>query len=289
MNRIDFSLLFDVTDGNPNGNPDAGNMPRQDAETGQGLVTDVCVKRKLRNYVETTRGSEPGYAIHVRERAILNVHQEDAFKALGLDITAKESQASTDSGRAKMCQTFYDVRTFGAVMTTGTKGTRANCGQVRGPVQLTFGRSIDLIVVDDHCITRVAVASQEEADSQSGENRTMGRKYTVPYALYRMNGFINPFLAKQTGFSDADLALFWEALKNGFELDRSAGRGLMGCKGLMLWEHANELGNAPAYKLFESVKIVKQTDVPRSFGDYKVTVGDAPEGVTVTDSLQLGV
>lgn len=282
MNRIDFTYLFDVADGNPNGNPDAGNMPRQDAETGQGLVTDVCIKRKTRNYVETTRGSQPGYAIHVREKAILNVHQELAYSTLGLD-TAKEDQASADAGRAWMCKTYYDVRTFGAVMTTGTKGLRANCGQVRGPVQLTFGRSIDPIVVEDHCITRVAVTSQEEADKQGGDNRMMGRKYTVPYALYRMNGFINPFLAAQTDFSEADLELFWEALKNGFELDRSAARGLMSCQGLILYEHDSELGNAPAHKLFESVKIAKRTEVPRGFGDYEVTIGEVLQGVTVKE------
>src|SRR5258708_4749640 len=282
MNRIDFTYLFDVADGNPNGNPDAGNMPRQDVETGQGLVTDVCIKRKTRNYVETTRGSRPGYAIHVREKAILNVHQEVAYSTLGLD-TAKEDQASADAGRAWMCKTYYDVRTFGAVMTTGTKGLRANCGQVRGPVQLTFGRSIDPIVVEDHCITRVAVTSQEEADKQGGDNRMMGRKYTVPYALYRMNGFINPFLAAQTGFSEADLELFWEALKNGFELDRSAARGLMSCQGLILYEHDSELGNAPAHKLFESVKIAKRTEVPRGFGDYEVTIGEVLQGVTVKE------
>ncbi len=282
MNRIDFTYLFDVADGNPNGNPDAGNMPRQDVETGQGLVTDVCIKRKTRNYVETTRGSQPGYAIHVREKAILNVHQELAYSTLGLD-TAKEDQASADAGRAWMCKTYYDVRTFGAVMTTGTKGLRANCGQVRGPVQLTFGRSIDPIVVEDHCITRVAVTSQEEADKQGGDNRMMGRKYTVPYALYRMNGFINPFLAAQTDFSEADLELFWEALKNGFELDRSAARGLMSCQGLILYEHDSELGNAPAHKLFESVKIAKRTEVPRGFGDYEVTIGEVLQGVTVKE------
>jgi len=282
MNRIDFTYLFDVADGNPNGNPDAGNMPRQDAETGQGLVTDVCIKRKTRNYVETTRGSQPGYAIHVREKAILNVHQEEAYKTLGLD-TAKEDQASADAGRAWMCKTYYDVRTFGAVMTTGTKGLRANCGQVRGPVQLTFGRSIDPIVVEDHCITRVAVTSQEEADKQGGDNRMMGRKYTVPYALYCMHGFVNPFLAVQTGFSEADLELFWEALKNGFELDRSAARGLMSCQKLILCEHDSELGNAPAHKLFDLVKIQKRSEVPRGFTDYEVNIGDAPEGVKVRE------
>jgi CRISPR-associated protein Csd2 len=284
MKRIDFTYLFDVADGNPNGNPDAGNMPRQDAETGQGLVTDVCVKRKTRNYVETTRGSQPGYAIHVREKAILNVHQELAYNTLGLDTT-KDDQASADAGRAWMCKTYYDVRTFGAVMTTGTKGSRANCGQVRGPVQLTFGRSIDPIVVEDHCITRVAVTSQEEADKQGGDNRMIGRKYTVPYALYRMNGFINPFLAAQTGFSEADLELFWEALKNGFELDRSAARGLMSCQRLISYEHISELGNAPAHKLFESVKVAKRTEVPRSFADYEVTIGEVPEGVTVKELI----
>jgi CRISPR-associated protein Csd2 len=282
VKRIDFIYLFDVADGNPNGNPDAGNMPRQDAETGQGLVTDVCIKRKTRNYVETTRGSQPGYAIHVSEKAILNAHQEAAYKALGLN-TAKEDQGSTDAGRAWMCKTYYDVRTFGAVMTTGTKGTRANCGRVRGPVQLTFGRSVDPIVVEDHCITRVAVTSQEESDKQSGDNRMMGRKYTVPYALYCMHGFVNPFLAAQTGFSEADLELFLEALKSGFELDRSAGRGLMSSQRLILFEHNSELGNAPAHKLFESVKITKRVEGPRSFSDYEVTIEAPPAGVTVRE------
>ena len=282
MNRIDFVLLFDVADGNPNGNPDAGNMPRQDTETGHGLVTDVCIKRVVRNYTELTRGSQPGYAIHVREKAVLNVHQELAYSTLGLSL-AKEEQTSVDAGRAWMCKTFADVRTFGAVMSTGKEGKRANCGQVRGPVQLTFGRSIDPIVVDDHCITRVAVTSQEEADKQGGDNRMMARKYTVPYALYRMHGFVNPFLAQQTGFGEADLALLWEALINGFELARAAGKGLMSCRRLILFEHESELGNVPAHKLFDLVKIEKRADVPRSFSDYEVAVGTAPEDVKIRE------
>jgi CRISPR-associated protein Csd2 len=284
MNRYDFIYLFDIVDGNPNGNPDAGNMPRQDAETGQGFVTDVCPKRKVRNYVEITQGGKPGYAIHVREKAILNKHQEVAYKTLGLD-PAKANQDSIDKARAWMCQRYYDVRTFGAVMSTGKKGERANCGQVRGPVQLVFGRSVDPIVVEDNCITRVAVASQEEADKQDGDNHTMGRKYTVPYALYRMYGFINPYFAEQTGFSEADLKLFWAALTNIFEFDRSAARGLMSARRLIVFEHKSKLGNAPAHKLFESVKIKRLADVPRSYADYEVTIGEVPKDVTVIEKI----
>ena len=220
----------------------------------------------------------------MREKAILNVHQEVAYKTLVLDST-KADQASIDKARAWMCQTYYDVRTFGAVMSTGKKGERANCGQVRGPVQLTFGRSVDPIVVEDNCITRVAVTSEEQAQGQSGDNRMMGRKYTVPYALYRMHGFINPYLAEQTGFGEADLELFWEALTNMFELDRSAARGLMNARRLIVFEHATKLGNAPAHKLFESVKIQRRTEVPRSYGDYEVTIGEVPQGVTVVEKI----
>jgi CRISPR-associated protein Csd2 len=286
MKRYEFVYLYDVADGNPNGNPDAGNMPRQDAETSQGLVTDGCEKRKVRNYVEITRSGEAGYAIHVREKAILNVHQELAYTKLGLDKT-KPDQASIDAGRVWMCKEFYDVRAFGAVMSTGNKEklTRANCGQVRGPVQLLFGRSIDPIIVEDHSITRIAIASQEEADKQKGENRTMGRKYTVPYALYRTHGFVNPFLAEQTGFNEKDLGLLWEALINMFEFDRSAARGFMSARRLIVFEHESKLGNAPAYKLFEAVKVTKRVEVPRSYADYEVTIGELPKGVTLIEKI----
>jgi CRISPR-associated protein Csd2 len=286
MKRYEFVYLYDVVDGNPNGNADAGNMPRQDAETSQGLVTDGCEKRKVRNYVEITRGGTAGYAIHVREKAILNQHQELAYAKLGLDKT-KPDQASVDAARTWMCKQFYDVRTFGAVMSTGNKekSERANCGQVRGPVQLVFGRSIDPIIVEDHSITRIAIASQKEANDQKGENRTMGRKYTVPYGLYRMHGFVNPFLADQTGFSEADLDLLWEALINLFELDRSAARGFMSARRLIVFEHESKLGNAPAYKLFEAVKVTKRVEVPRSYTDYEVTIGELPKGVTLIEKI----
>jgi CRISPR-associated protein Csd2 len=259
-------------------------MPRQDAETSQGVVTDVCIKRKVRNYVETTRAGREGYAIHVREKAILNKHQELAYSTLGLDMS-KEEQASIDAGRAWMCKTYYDVRAFGGVLSTGKEGKRANCGQVRGPVQLTFGRSINPIIVEDNCITRIAVTSEEQAEDQNGDNRMMGRKYTIPYALYRMHGFVNPYLAEQTGFSDADLELFWQALTNIFELDRSAGRGLMGARRLIVFEHESKLGNVPAHKLFELVRVAKTVEVPRSFNDYQVAIGEVPPGVTVIEKI----
>ncbi len=306
--RYDFVLLFDVKDGNPNGDPDAGNLPRLDPETGHGLMTDVALKRKVRNFVVLTRdqsetepkAGEKRCEIYVREKAILNLQHQRAYSALKLDAPAEDA-AETPEGEEKkakkgakdkrkgsandvelarkwMCQNFFDVRTFGAVMSTGT-----NAGQVRGPVQLTFARSIDPIVALEHSITRMAVATEAEAEKQQGDNRTMGRKHTVPYGLYAAHGFVSSFLAKQTGFGDNDLELLWQALENMFEHDRSAARGEMSTRGLYVFEHASELGNAHAHALFERISARKKVDVPRSFGDYEVSVNETglPAGVTL--------
>ena len=307
-NRYDFALLFDVKDGNPNGDPDAGNLPRMDAETGHGLVTDVSLKRKARNFVAMSKDQEqrdpqPGekrFEIYVREKAILNLQNQRAYSALKLD--AQPAEAATDEvaekkspkdkkrkgggddvNRARdwMCQNFFDVRTFGAVMSTGV-----NCGQVRGPVQLTFARSIDPVIAQEHSITRMAVATEAEAEKQEGDNRTMGRKHTVPYGLYIAHGFVSSFLAKQTGFSSDDLDLFWQALAQMFEHDRSAARGEMSTRGLYVFKHDSELGSAPAHALFERItpKLKDGVSVPRLFSDYEVAVNDAnmPAGVTLT-------
>ena len=282
-NRYDFMLVFDVKDGNPNGDPDAGNLPRVDSETGDGLVTDVCLKRKVRNYVQLTKGAEAGYNIFVKEKAILNKEIEQAYADLSIDLTKppmdaadgkkrnKEGQGQggeVQQARAKMCETYFDIRTFGAVMSTG-----ANAGQVRGPVQLTFARSIDPVVTLEHSITRMAVATEAEAEKQSGDNRTMGRKNTIPYGLYVAYGFVSPALAAQTGFSEEDLATLWTALVNMFEHDHSAARGMMATQKLIIFKHDSALGNAPSHKLFDLVKIVKKEDVvvPRKFADYEVT------------------
>lgn len=283
-NRYDFVLLFEVKDGNPNGDPDAGNLPRLDAETGHGLVTDVSLKRKVRNFVGLVKGEAPPYEIYVKEKAILNKTHERAYEGIGkadlLKGEDKKRKGGDAVGEARdwMCKNFFDVRTFGAVMSTGV-----NCGQVRGPVQLTFARSIDPIIAQEHSITRMAVATEAEAEKQDGDNRTMGRKHTVPYGLYVAHGFVSSFLAKQTGFSEDDLELLWQALSQMFEHDRSAARGEMATRGLYVFKHASELGNAPAHALFERVQTVKNTDVPRSFKDYDVTVNDAdlPPGVTL--------
>jgi len=307
-NRYDFVLLFDVKDGNPNGDPDAGNLPRLDAETGHGLMTDVALKRKVRNFValtqdQTEKAPEPGekrFEIYVREKAILNRQHQRAYSALKLDAPADEvaeaaegedkkakkggkekrkgSASDVDLARKWMCQNFFDVRTFGAVMSTGT-----NAGQVRGPVQLTFARSIDPIVALEHSITRMAVATEAEAEKQQGDNRTMGRKHTVPYGLYVAHGFVSSFLAKQTGFGEDDLELLWQSLEHMFEHDRSAARGEMSTRGLYVFKHDSELGNAHAHKLFERIKVKKTADVPRSFSDYGVEVDDSdmPAGVTL--------
>lgn len=282
--RYDFVLLFDVQDGNPNGDPDAGNLPRLDPETGEGLVTDVCLKRKVRNYVGLTHGEQPPFEIYVKEKAVLNAQHERAYTALGIDLSAddKKRKGGDKSEEAKrwMCANFYDVRTFGAVMSTGV-----NCGQVRGPVQLTFARSVGPIIATEHSITRMAVTTVEEAQKQAGDNRTMGRKFTVPYGLYRAHGFISAHLAQQTGFSEDDLALLWQALENLFEHDRSAARGQMATRGLYVFEHDSALGNAPAHQLFERIRILPPAaDVPaRHFSDFRIDIdtGELPAGVTL--------
>jgi len=361
-NRIDFVYIFDVQDGNPNGDPDAGNLPRVDAETGKGLVTDVCLKRKVRNYVQLVSNEDEkykdGYNIYIREKAVLGRSHVEAFETLrykmgeeakeeikesaivvelkevllcdGLSLTEedeknylivegvadkkaiaewlKEAELSkessdfikkvlnkakprkptaeeTEGGRSWMCKNFYDVRAFGAVMSLKSA---PNCGQVRGPIQLTFARSIDRIVTSEHSITRMAVATEQEAKKQGGDNRTMGRKATVPYALYVCHGFISANLAKQTGFSEEDLALFWDALKNMFDVDRSAARGLMSAQKLILFKHNSVLGNAPANKLFDLVMVEKKCKgAPRAFSDYTVTINkDAlPAGVTIEEMI----
>lgn len=272
-NRYDFVYLFDVQDGNPNGDPDAGNLPRVDPETGHGLVTDVCLKRKVRNFVELVKKDVPPFDIYIKEKAILNQQHERAYQALGVDTEKVEGKRKggdrVDDARRWMCQNFYDVRTFGAVMSTGT-----NCGQVRGPIQLTFSRSISPVVALEHTITRMAVTTEKEAASQDGDNRTMGRKFTIPYGLYRGHGFVSAHLAQQTGFSEDDLALFWESLKNMFEHDRSAARGQMQARGLYVFKHPNTLGNAPAHQLFDRI-VVSQKEAgksARSFTDFNVKV-----------------
>ena len=289
--RYDFVLLFEVVNGNPNGDPDAGNSPRVDPETGHGLVTDVCLKRKIRNFICLTKadpatgGPQPGYDIYVKEKAILNKQHERAYEALGL-ADAKERSDEKDISRVRdwMCQTFFDIRMFGAVMTTGV-----NCGQVRGPVQLAFSRSVEPIVAIEEAITRMAVTTEEEAKKQQGGNRTMGRKEIVPYGLYVDHGFVSPFLAAQTRFSDADLTLLWEALKSMFEQDRSSARGEMSSRKLVVFEHESPLGNAPAHSLFDRLKITRkdQTRPARAYSDYEVVLdkSDLPAGITVHELL----
>ncbi|MFO7579660.1 MAG: type I-C CRISPR-associated protein Cas7/Csd2 [Nitrosomonas halophila] len=283
-NRYDFVLLFDVKDGNPNGDPDAGNLPRVDAETGRGLVTDVSLKRKVRNFIGTVKNEEPPFEIYIKEKAILNNQNKRAYIGIGkaelLEGNDKKRKGgdAVDEARQWMCRNFYDVRTFGAVMSIGI-----NCGQVRGPVQLTFARSIDPIVAQEHSITRMAVATEAEAEKQSGDNRTMGRKFTVPYGLYVAHGFVSSFLAKQTGFDETDLELLWQSLANMFEHDRSAARGEMATRGLYVFKHDSELGNAPAYSLFERIqpKLRDGIAIPRNFSDYHVAVDQSnlPSGV----------
>lgn len=292
-NRYDFVMLFDVKDGNPNGDPDAGNLPRLDAETGHGLVTDVSLKRKVRNYVGTVKEFKSPFDIYIKEKGVLERTHRAAYEAIGAGDELKDeakdgkkkakrkgSEDSVTKARDWICHNFYDVRTFGAVMSTGI-----NCGQVRGPVQMTFGRSIDPIVAAEHSITRMAVATEAESEKQEGDNRTMGRKHTVPYGLYTAHGFVSAFLAKQTGFSEKDLDLYWQALEHMFEHDRSAARGEMATRGLIVFKHESELGNAHAHSLFDRVKVMRKdgVQVPRAFGDYEVTIDDKnmPAGVTL--------
>lgn len=359
--RYDFLLLFDVKDGNPNGDPDAGNLPRVDAETGMGLVTDVCIKRKVRNYVQLTKNNERPFDIYVKERAILGTFHTEAFAELGINLgeeltiefndnlldemkqlqglidnisigyenenniltfdinsdkdqikkvvsdkenefskdaknlildaikglkTRKITSKESDNGKKLMCERFYDIRAFGAVMSLKSA---PNCGQVRGPIQLTFARSIDPIITSEHCITRMAVATEKEAKDQNGENRTMGRKYTVPYGLYCTKGFISAHLANLTGFDDNDLALFWEALKNMFDHDHSAARGMMCTCKLIVFKHSTALGNAPAHKLFDTIKInrINESKPARSFSDYSITIDkdSIPDGVELIEMI----
>lgn len=295
-NRYDFVYLFDVQDGNPNGDPDAGNLPRIDPETGEGLVTDVCLKRKVRNYVSKSKSNQHPYKIYVTEKAVLNLLHEEAHKNVGSDVSSKKTEEQ-NSGKSKrkggdkvgearqwMCDNYYDVRTFGAVMSTGV-----NCGQVRGPVQLTFARSISPILSSEHSITRMAVTTEKEAESQDGDNRTMGRKFTVPYGLYRCHGFISPNFAKDTGFTDSDLKLFFEALATMFEDDRSASRGLMSARGLYVFQHESNLGNAPAHQLFERIQVIKKypEKAARAFNDFEVRVDEAnlPAGIILQKQI----
>lgn len=311
QNRYDFVLLFDVKDGNPNGDPDAGNLPRIDPETGEGLVTDVCLKRKVRNFIQLTKTGADGFDIYVKEKAVLSAQQGRAYKALGLEAPAveedsEESSTATDeaegskkakkpakkakkSGDAEtvdkardwMCKQFFDIRAFGAVMALKEN----NCGQVRGPVQLTFARSIDPIVPLEHSITRMAVATQAEAEKQGGDNRTMGRKNTVPYGLYRGYGFVSPALAHKTGFSSDDLNLLWLALCDMFEHDRSAARGLMSLRKLIVFKHESLLGNAPAHRLFDLVHVDRAdaSKPARAFSDYQIRIDPVPPGITVSE------
>ncbi|MEK4359793.1 type I-C CRISPR-associated protein Cas7/Csd2 [Paenibacillus sp. FSL M7-1455] len=284
--RYEFVLLFDVENGNPNGDPDAGNLPRIDPETGCGLVTDVCMKRKVRNYVELAKENENGYEIYVKEGAILNQLNKEAFDHHP-DIELKDKKSDKIEAKKKedqmtlaqwMCDKYYDIRTFGAVMTTGV-----NCGQVRGPVQFGFAKSIDPISPLDVTITRMAVTNEKDAEKE----RTMGRKSIVPYGLYRMEGFVSASLANQTNFSEEDLELLWSALVNMFDHDRSAARGKMSAQKLIVFEHESKLGNAPAHKLFNLVHIERKSEVEvaRSYADYVCSIGEAPQGVTIHELL----
>lgn len=294
-NRYEFVYLFDVENGNPNGDPDAGNMPRIDPETNHGIVTDVSLKRKIRNYVDMKYNNKGNtnspYRIYVREKAILNDFHREAYENIGVDLSKSDNKKRKGSGeevekaREWMCKNFYDVRTFGAVMSTGI-----NCGQVRGPVQINFAKSIEPILPLEISITRMAVATRSEAEKQQGDNRTMGRKHIVPYALYRTEGYISAFLANQTGFSEEDLDILWEALINMFEHDHSASRGKMAARKLIVFKHENALGSTPSHKLFEAVKVYRITDpkLPaRAFEDYKVEIlkDSVPASVEIIEKL----
>ena len=287
--RYEFVYLFDVTNGNPNGDPDAGNLPRLDPETNCGLVTDVALKRKIRNFVTLDKDGAPGFAVYMQEKAVLNNQHKRAYDAL--EIKPEDKKLPKDEAKAReitawMCANFFDVRTFGAVMTTGI-----NAGQVRGPVQLAFASSVEPVLPLEISITRMAVTTEKEAEAQSGDNRTMGRKHILPYGLYRVHGFVSAKLAERTGFSDVDLQLLWNALINMFEHDRSAARGEMAARRLIVFAHENAMGNAPAHVLFDAVKVQRAEgteDRPaRSFADYRVRVdADAiPQGVSVRELM----
>lgn len=283
-NRYDFVILFDVENGNPNGDPDAGNMPRIDPETGRGLVTDVCLKRKIRNYVEMVKEDEPGYGIYIKDSVPLNRSDNTALEYLKVDDVkaAKKNDPDLDKKiRNFMCANFYDIRTFGAVMTTFVKAS-LNCGQVRGPVQLGFAQSVDPIIPQEVTITRVAITTEADAERKDTE---MGRKAIVPYGLYRVEGFVSANLArKTTGFSEDDLNLLWQAIINMFENDHSAARGKMAVRELIVFKHATELGEAPAHKLFDAVKVERLNAPARKYSDYSVEIDltGIPDSVTCT-------
>jgi len=285
MNRCDFVYVFDATDANPNGDPDAGNLPRIDAETGHGLVTDVCLKRKVRNYVGLVKGGKSPHRIYFEERSVLNRFHGEAYEAIGEKPVAKKLPKDVKKAKeltAFMCRNFYDIRTFGAVMSM-----EVNCGQVRGPVQLSFARSVEPIVTAEHAITRSSVTNEKDLEKE----RTMGRKFTVPHAVYRAHGFVNPYLADQTGFAEDDLKLLWEALENAFQFDQSAARpaGSMSARKLVVFEHDSKLGRAPSHRLLEAVAIRRREGVAvaRAFGDYEVELDASavPEGVRAIQRL----
>lgn len=287
--RYEFVYLFDVVNGNPNGDPDAGNLPRLDPETNRGLVTDVALKRKIRNFVALEKEDAPGYAIYMQEKAVLNNQHKLAYAALETkpeDKKLPKEEAKARAITAWMCSNFFDVRTFGAVMTTGV-----NAGQVRGPVQMAFASSIEPVLPLEVSITRMAVTTEKEAEAQGGDNRTMGRKHILPYGLYRAHGFVSAKLAERTGFSEDDLQLLWRSLINLFEHDRSAARGEMSARKLIVFEHEHPMGNAPAHVLFDAVtveRVAGNDDAPaRRFADYRVMVDSAaiPAGVTVKELL----
>ncbi|HQZ01809.1 MAG TPA: type I-C CRISPR-associated protein Cas7/Csd2 [Thauera sp.] len=287
--RYEFVYLFDVINGNPNGDPDAGNLPRLDPETNCGLVTDVALKRKIRNFVTLDKDGGPGYAIYMQEKAVLNNQHKRAYDAIGIkpeDKKLPKDEAKAREITAWMCANFFDVRTFGAVMTTGI-----NAGQVRGPVQLAFATSVEPVLPLEISITRMAVTTEKEAEAQGGDNRTMGRKHILPYGLYRAHGFVSAKLAERTGFSEDDLQLLWQALINMFEHDRSAARGEMAARKLIVFEHESAMGNAPAHVLFDAVEVMRtkpEDDGPaRSFADYRVTVNAEalPNGVSVREFI----
>ncbi len=286
QNRYEFVYFFDVTNGNPNGDPDAGNMPRLDPESSKGLVTDVCLKRKIRNFIETAYENEPGYEIYVKEKSVLNLQNKRAYEAIGIEPNTKDKKLPKDEAKARaitawMCNNFFDIRSFGAVMTT-----EVNSGQVRGPVQLAFAQSLDPIVPLEVSITRMAVTNEKDLDKE----RTMGRKYIVPYALYRMHGFISANLAAKTGFSDEDLQKLWQALQMMFEYDRSAARGEMTARKLIIFKHNSILGSQPAHKLFERVTVERvqgESGSPAAaFSDYRINVDrEALQGITIEELL----
>lgn len=291
-NRYDFVFLFDVENGNPNGDPDAGNMPRMDQDTGLGIVTDVCLKRKIRNYVEAVYDGKPGYRIYVKQNVPMERNNQEAFDYLNVksseikDLKTKDPTLDVKI-RDFMCENFFDIRTFGAVMTTFVTAN-LNCGQVRGPVQLCFARSIDPIIPQEISITRITVASEKE--KSDGKNTMMGNKFIVPYALYRCEGFISANLAqKTTGFTEDDLKVFWEALINMFEIDRSATRGKMSLRKLIVFRHASQFGNAPAYKLFEKIKVERKDaeKVARAYDDYEIIIEreSVPENVELIEMV----